>query len=65
MKATKFQDGLAEDIEDQNVTPRQDPKIRGRYLADKYEWEINEARKIWSVQCIGLAANFSQTFLCT
>ena len=30
-------DGLAEDI---------DFKIRGRYLADKYEYDITEARKI-------------------
>ncbi len=52
MKAEPFPDGLAEDIDNQDVTPRQDPKIRGRYLADKYEWEINEARKIWFVNII-------------
>ena len=32
------------------VTNRQDFKIRGRYLADKYEYDISEARKIW---CFG------------
>ena len=32
------------------VNARDDFKIRGRYLADKYEWDITEARKIW---CFG------------
>ena len=32
------------------MTNRQDFKIRGRYLADKYEYDITEARKIW---CFG------------
>ena len=32
------------------ITPRQEPKARARYLVDKYEYEINEARKIW---CFG------------
>ena len=50
MTATPFPDGLAEDIDNGDVTPRQDPKIRGRYLSDKYEWDITEARKVW---CFG------------
>ena len=33
-----------------DVSPKQDFKIRGRYLADKYEYDISEARKIW---CFG------------
>ena len=41
-------DGLAEDIDKGEVNPRDDFKIRGRYLADKYEFDITEARKIWS-----------------
>ncbi len=54
MKAEPFSEGktdavvgLAEAIEDGLVAPRDDPKIRGRYLADNYNWDINEARKIW------------------
>ena len=50
MRAAPFPDGLAEDIDKGDVTSRQDPKIRARYLADKYEWEAGEARKIW---CFG------------
>jgi elongation factor 2 len=46
--------GLAEDIDPRDgqpkVNPRDDPKIRGRYIADTYGWDIGEARKIW---CFG------------
>merc|ERR1711962_1930133 len=47
MRAVPMPDGLPEDIDDGEVAPRQDFKIRGRYLADKYEYDITEARKIW------------------
>merc|ERR1711994_218832 len=50
MKAEPHPDGLAEDIDNGEITPRQEPKERGRYLADKYEFDITEARKIW---CFG------------
>merc|ERR1711893_380402 len=50
MKAVPMPDGLPEDIDNGEVTPKQDFKIRGRYLADKYEYDITEARKIW---CFG------------
>jgi len=50
MKAEPMPDGLAEDIDDGKVTPRQEMKERARYLADTYEYDVNEARKIW---CFG------------
>lgn len=50
MKACPFQEGLAEDIEKGEVGSRQELKTRARYLADKYEWDVGEARKIW---CFG------------
>merc|ERR1712228_363179 len=50
MKAVPMPDGLSEDIENGNVTARDDFKIRGRYLADTYDYEVGEARKIW---CFG------------
>merc|ERR1719376_307016 len=46
VKAVPMPDGLAEDIDDGKVNPRDDFKIRGRYLADTYEYDITEARKI-------------------
>merc|ERR1711915_596937 len=36
------------------VAPRQDFKIRGRYLADTYDYDVGEARKIW---CFGPDTN--------
>lgn len=50
MKARPFPDGLAEDIDKGEVTARQELKQRARYLAEKYEWDVTEARKIW---CFG------------
>jgi len=50
MKAVPMPDGLPEDIDSGEVTSKQDFKLRGRYLADKYEYDITEARKIW---CFG------------
>ncbi|XP_037088490.1 eukaryotic translation elongation factor 2-like [Pollicipes pollicipes] len=50
MKACPMPDGLPEDIDNNDVSPRADFKVRGRYLADKYDYDITEARKIW---CFG------------
>jgi len=54
MKAVPMPDGLAEDIDRGDVNPRDDFKVRGRYLADKYDYDITEARKIW---CFGPDTN--------
>ena len=50
MKAVNFPTGLAEDIDDGKVTPKQEFKTRARYLVEKYEWDATESRKIW---CFG------------
>jgi len=50
MRAVPMPDGLAEDIDKGEVSNKQDFKLRGRYLADKYEYDVTEARKIW---CFG------------
>nr|KAF6489902.1 hypothetical protein HJG59_010299 [Molossus molossus] len=49
-KARPFPDGLAEDIDKGEVSAHQELKQRARYLAEKYEWDVSEARKIW---CFG------------
>lgn len=48
MSAASFSDTLAQDIDNGAITPRQDAKERARYLVEKYEWDVNEARKIWT-----------------
>merc|ERR1719337_739636 len=50
MKACPMPDGLAEDIENGDVNPRDEVKARARYLSEKYEWDVNDCRKIW---CFG------------
>jgi elongation factor 2 len=50
MKAVPMPDGLPEDIDKGDVNARDDPKNRGKYLAEKYGYDVNEARKIW---CFG------------
>merc|ERR1712156_384816 len=54
MKAVPMPDGLSEDIDNGDVTSRDDFKTRGRYLADKYDYDVTEARKIW---CFGPDTN--------
>ena len=50
LKARPMPDGLPEDIDKGEVTPRQEFKARARYLNEKYDYDVNEARKIW---CFG------------
>merc|ERR1712240_216108 len=50
LTAKPMPDGLPEDIDKGDVSDKQDFKIRGRYLSDKYEYNVDEARKIW---CFG------------
>ncbi|KAF5293011.1 hypothetical protein FQA39_LY13780 [Lamprigera yunnana] len=50
MKACPMPDGLAEDIDNGDVNSRDDFKVRARYLSEKYDYDVTEARKIW---CFG------------
>jgi len=50
MTASPLGDELSQAIEDDKITAKQDMKIRYRQLADDYEWDVNEAKKIW---CFG------------
>lgn len=50
MKAVPMDDGISEDIEAGKINPKDDFKIRARYLADTYGWDVTDARKIW---CFG------------
>jgi len=47
MKAVPLADGLPEEIDEGTVGDRDDPKIRAKLLAEKYGWDVTEARKIW------------------
>merc|ERR550532_3220041 len=57
MRAVNMPDELPTDIEDGKVTPRQEMKERARYLSDKYDYDVTEARKIWTFGPDGTGAN--------
>merc|ERR1712159_540584 len=48
--ARPFADGLSEAVDEGKVAANQEFKARARILADEYEWDVTEARKIW---CFG------------
>jgi len=50
MKAAPLTEALSKDIEDKKCNPKDEFKVRARFLAEKYEWDVTEARKIW---CFG------------
>lgn len=54
MKAVPMPDGLPEDIDSGKVAPAQELKERARYLAETYNYDPTEARKIW---CFGPEGN--------
>ena len=47
-KAAPLGDELTNKIDEGEITPRDDIKIRGRLLADEYGWDVDVARKIWA-----------------
>jgi len=49
-RAEPFPEGLSEAIEAGKIGARDDPKTRGRTLADDFGWDVTDARKIW---CFG------------
>merc|ERR1719348_2826952 len=57
MKAQPMPDGLPQDIDDGEVAPRQEMKERARYLSEKYDFDVTEARKIWTFGPDGTGPN--------
>eukprot|EP01113_Clastostelium_recurvatum_P024626 TRINITY_DN293_c0_g1_i1.p1 TRINITY_DN293_c0_g1~~TRINITY_DN293_c0_g1_i1.p1 ORF type:complete len:841 (+),score=234.26 TRINITY_DN293_c0_g1_i1:428-2950(+) len=50
LKAEPLPEQLSMDIEAGKVSSKDDPKSRGRVLAEEYNWDPTDARKIW---CFG------------
>jgi elongation factor 2 len=48
VKAQPLADGLADAIDNGDITDRDDPKERAKLLADEYEMDPTEAKKIWA-----------------
>jgi len=50
MMAKPVGEEICEEIDSGEINARQDAKLRARHFADKHNWDVNEARKIW---CFG------------
>ena len=48
MTAQPLGEELTNDIESGKFDTRQESKTRGRVLADNYDWDVNQARKIFA-----------------
>jgi elongation factor 2 len=46
-KGVPMSEELSLDVEEGKAGADADPKVRARFLADTYEWDVAEARKIW------------------
>jgi len=57
MTAEPFADGLSEAVEAGDIFPRQDAKERARMLAEKFDWDLGDARRIWSFGPSGTGPN--------
>lgn len=59
MYAEPLEDDLCKEIEEGEVNETDEVKTRARHLTDKYGWDNQQARKIWSFGCVPEAtANF-------
>uniref|UniRef100_A0A915JZM1 Tr-type G domain-containing protein n=1 Tax=Romanomermis culicivorax TaxID=13658 RepID=A0A915JZM1_ROMCU len=57
MRAVPMPEGLPEDIESGEINPRDEMKARAKVLAERYNYDVNEARKIWCFGPEGTGAN--------
>lgn len=57
LTAVNMPEGLPEAIDKGEIEPRQDQKTRARYLAEKFDYEVGEARKIWAFGPEGTGPN--------
>jgi len=60
MRAEPMSEELSLAIDKGEITSTQEPKERGRKLADEYGWDVNFARKIW---CFGPDTSGPNTFV--
>jgi elongation factor 2 len=48
-KAVALEEGFAEAVEDNKVGPKDDPKVRAKYLNDEFGWDKEHAGlKLWN-----------------
>jgi elongation factor 2 len=56
-EASPMSEGLAEAIEEGEIEPRQEAKVRAKILAERFEWDLTDARRIWAFGPEGTGCN--------
>jgi len=51
MRCRPLNDKTVEAIDAEDITMQQDMKSRARTMADEMEWDVTEARKVWTFGC--------------
>eukprot|EP01013_Petalomonas_cantuscygni_P013048 TRINITY_DN2718_c0_g1_i1.p1 TRINITY_DN2718_c0_g1~~TRINITY_DN2718_c0_g1_i1.p1 ORF type:complete len:856 (-),score=251.48 TRINITY_DN2718_c0_g1_i1:584-3115(-) len=49
-KGSPLTEEFSAQVDEGKITSKDDPKLRGRYIADTFGWDVNDARRIW---CFG------------
>jgi len=57
MKGQPLSEELIADLESGEVRADMDVKVRSKYLAEKYDWDPDHAKKVWSFAPEGMATN--------
>ena len=57
MTAQPFEEEVSKDIESGKVDPKEDFKVRARYLNEVHGWDLGDARKIWEFGPDGAGPN--------
>jgi len=55
--AEPLEDGIAKDIDEGNISMKIEKKKQARYLAEKYDWDVTDGRKIWGFGPAGTGPN--------
>lgn len=51
MRAAPLSEELVKAIDDGEISPAQELKVRARAMADNFGWDVTEARKVWTFGC--------------
>jgi elongation factor 2 len=49
-RAAPLSEEFSMEVDEGKINAKDDPKVRGRYIADTFDWDVNDARRIW---CFG------------
>jgi len=51
LQGERLSEEFVQAVDDREIFPTQENKLRARLLADEYGWDVTEARKIWTFGC--------------